>query len=82
MGFTFGAEMKGEVELIDQPSKKIKEVDKMSGEKKEIIYANLERDINGQLFIKGSLAKLDALKSIRSAQEYVKEMSEILVPKG
>ena len=54
----------------------------MSDEKKEIIYENLERDINGQLFIKGSLAKLDALKSIRSAQEYVKEMSEILVPKG
>ena len=54
----------------------------MSGEKREIIYANLERDINGQLFIKESLAKLDVLKSIRSAQEYVKEMSEILVPKG
>ena len=54
----------------------------MSEGKKEYIYANLERDMNGQLYVKGSLAKLDALKSIQEAKSYVQDMSEILTPVG
>lgn len=54
----------------------------MSNKQQEIIYANLEQDINGQVFVKGSLAKLDALDGIRSMQNYMEEMSDILVPKG
>ena len=54
----------------------------MSGEKKEIIYTNLEQDINGQVFLKGSLAKLDALDGIKSMQNYIEKMSDLLVPKG
>ena len=52
----------------------------MSEGKKEYIYANLERDMNGQLYVKGSLAKLDAMKSIQEAKSYVQDMSSILSP--
>jgi hypothetical protein len=54
----------------------------MSERKKEYVYANLEQDINGQLYVKGSLAKLDALKSIQEAKSYVQDMSEVLTPAG
>ena len=55
----------------------------MSEGKKEYIYANnLERDMNGQLYVEESFAKLDAMKSIQEAKSYVQDMSSILSPMG